>query len=113
MLVLNQKTRYRFLLLAFIPQFSWAMTPEVIYTAGQNAMIVAIKLTTPLLLPSLIVGLIIAMFQAATQINETTLTFVPKMLVIGLVLLLAGPWMLQMFIDYFHDLLREIPHVIG
>lgn len=76
-------------------------------------MIVAIKLTVPLLIPSLIVGLIIAIFQAATQINETTLTFVPKLIVVGLVLLLAGPWMLQTFLDYFQDLIREIPELIG
>jgi len=53
------------------------------------------------------------MFQAATQINETTLTFVPKLIVIGLVLLLVGPWMLQVFLDYFQDLIREIPQLIG
>jgi flagellar biosynthetic protein FliQ len=65
------------------------------------------------LLPSLAVGLIIAMFQAATQINETTLTFVPKLIVIGLVLLIVGPWMLQVFLDYFQDLIRDIPQMIG
>ncbi len=89
------------------------MTPETVYTVGQDAMLVAVKLTAPILLPSLAVGLIIAMFQAATQINEMTLTFIPKLIVIGAVLLVAGPWMLQMFIDYFQDLIREIPHLIG
>ncbi len=76
-------------------------------------MIVAIKLTAPVLLPSLAIGLIIAMFQAATQINEATLTFVPKLIIIGLVLLIMGPWMLQMFLDYFQGLVREIPQLIG
>ena len=76
-------------------------------------MIVAIKLTAPVLLPSLAIGLIIAMFQAATQINESTLTFVPKLIIIGLVLLLMGPWMLQMFLDYFQGLIRDIPQLIG
>lgn len=80
---------------------------------GQEAMIVAIKLTAPVLLPSLAVGLIIAMFQAATQINETTLTFVPKVIVIGIVLMIMGPGMLQMFLDYFQGLIRDIPHLIG
>ena len=80
---------------------------------GQEAMIVAIKLTAPVLLPSLAVGLIIAMFQAATQINEATLTFVPKVIVIGLVLMIMGPGMLQMFLDYFQGLIRDIPHLIG
>jgi flagellar biosynthetic protein FliQ len=70
-------------------------------------------LTVPLLLPALVVGLIVAMFQAATQINESTLTFVPKIVVIGLVLLLFGPTMLQQFLDYFQDLIKEIPVLIG
>jgi flagellar biosynthetic protein FliQ len=61
----------------------------------------------------LAVGLIIAMFQAATQINESTLTFVPKLIIIGLVLLFMGPWMLQMFLDYFQALIRDIPQLIG
>lgn len=89
------------------------MTPDMIYSVSQDAMIVAIKLTAPVLLPSLAVGLIIAMFQAATQINESTLTFVPKLIVIGLVLLIIGPWMLQLFLDYFQGLIRDIPHLIG
>jgi flagellar biosynthetic protein FliQ len=89
------------------------MTPETIYRVSQDAMMVAIKLTAPILLPSLAVGLIIAMFQAATQINESTLTFVPKLIIIGLALLIIGPWMLQLFLDYFQDLIRDIPHLIG
>jgi flagellar biosynthetic protein FliQ len=89
------------------------MVPETVYTLGQEAMIVAIKLTAPVLLPSLAVGLIVAMFQAATQINEATLTFVPKIIVIGIVLMIMGPGMLQMFLDYFQGLIRDIPHLIG
>jgi flagellar biosynthesis protein FliQ len=89
------------------------MTPDTIYSVSQDAMIVAIKLTAPVLLPSLAVGLIIAMFQAATQINESTLTFVPKLIVIGIVLLIIGPWMLQMFLDYFQELIKSIPQLIG
>ena len=89
------------------------MVPETVYMVGQEAMIVAIKLTAPVLLPSLAVGLIIAMFQAATQINEATLTFVPKIIVIGIVLMIMGPGMLQMFLDYFQGLIRDIPHLIG
>jgi flagellar biosynthetic protein FliQ len=89
------------------------MTPEIIYTVGQDAMVMAVKLTVPLLLPALVVGLIIAMFQAATQINEATLTFVPKVIAIAGVLLLAGHAMLQMFLDYFKDLIRDIPSLIG
>lgn len=89
------------------------MTPETIYSVSQDAMIIAVKLTAPILLPSLAVGLIIAMFQAATQINEATLTFVPKLIIIGLVLLIMGPWMLQLFLDYFQALIRDIPQLIG
>ncbi|MGZ8161530.1 MAG: flagellar biosynthesis protein FliQ [Methylobacter sp.] len=89
------------------------MTPETIYMVGQDAMMVAVKLTAPVLLPSLVVGLIIAMFQAATQINEMTLTFVPKLIIIGLVLMIMGPWMLQMYLDYFQELIRNIPQLIG
>lgn len=89
------------------------MTPETVYMVGQQAMIAAIKLTAPVLLPSLVIGLIIAMFQAATQINEMTLTFVPKLIVIGAVLMIMGPWMLQMYLDYFQDLIRDIPFLIG
>jgi len=89
------------------------MTPEIIYRVSQDAMMVAVKLAVPLLLPSLAIGLVIAMFQAATQINESTLTFVPKLIIIGLVLMIMGPTMLQMFLDYFQELIRDIPHLIG
>ena len=89
------------------------MTPEIIHRVSQDAIIVAIKLTAPVLIPSLAVGLINAVFQAATQINEATLSFVPKLIVIGLVLLIAGPWMLLTFLDYFQGLIREIPQLIG
>lgn len=89
------------------------MTPETVYMVGQEAMLVAVKLTAPILLPSLIVGLIIAMFQAATQINEMTLTFIPKLIAIGIVMMVMGPWMLQMYLDYFQQLIRDIPELIG
>lgn len=89
------------------------MTPETIYMVGQEAMWVAVKLTAPVLLPSLIVGLIIAMFQAATQINEMTLTFIPKLIAIGIVMMVMGPWMLQMYLDFFQQLVRDIPDMIG
>lgn len=89
------------------------MSPETIYRVSQEAMMVAVKLTAPVLIPSLVVGLIIAMFQAATQINEMTLTFVPKLIVIGIVLMVMGPWMLQMYLDYFQQLIKEIPDLIG
>lgn len=89
------------------------MTPDTVYIVGQEAMIVALKLAGPILLASLAVGLVIAMFQAATQINEMTLTFVPKLITIGAVLMLAGPWMLQVIIEFFQGLVRDIPNLIG
>ncbi len=89
------------------------MTPETVLMVGQDAMVIAVKLTAPILLSSLVVGLIIAMFQAATQINEMTLTFVPKLFTIGLVLTIVGPSMLQALVDYFQTVVRDIPSLIG
>ncbi|MDT8405976.1 MAG: flagellar biosynthesis protein FliQ [Methylococcales bacterium] len=88
------------------------MSPESVLTLGQNAMILAAKLSLPILLPSLIVGLMIAMFQAATQINEMTLTFVPKLFVIGISMVLFGAWMLRVFLDFFTNLIRSIPAML-
>lgn len=89
------------------------MTPETISTIAQETVWVALKLMGPILLSSLAVGLLVSMFQAATSIQEQTLTFIPKLATIIIVLMIAGPGMLQMLIDYFQDLLREIPTLIG
>ncbi len=89
------------------------MTPDVISTIAQDTVLIAVKLIAPILLSSLAVGLIVAMFQAATQINEQTLTFIPKLVTIIIVLMVAGPWMLQEVIDYFQDLIHQIPVLIG
>ncbi len=89
------------------------MTPEVISTIAQDTVLVAVKLIAPILLSSLAIGLLVAMFQAATQINEQTLTFIPKLAMVIIVLMLAGPWMLQVIIDYFQDLMHQIPELIG
>ncbi|MDD1621140.1 MAG: flagellar biosynthesis protein FliQ [Methylococcaceae bacterium] len=89
------------------------MTPETISMLAQNAVLVSLKLMGPILISSLIVGLLISMFQAATSIQEQTLTFIPKLATIIIVLMIAGPGMLQMLIDYFQDLMREIPTLIG
>jgi flagellar biosynthetic protein FliQ len=89
------------------------MTPEVISTIAQETVLVAVKLVAPILLSSLAVGLIVAMFQAATQINEQTLTFIPKLATIIIVLMVAGPWMLQVIIDFFQNLIHQIPELIG
>lgn len=89
------------------------MTPDTIIDLGQRAIVITVQLTAPILLATLAVGLIIAMFQAATQINEMTLTFVPKLIVMALILIFAGPWMLRTMIDYTQNLIRSIPGLIG
>jgi len=89
------------------------MTPEVVSVIAQDTVLVGVKLIAPILLSSLAVGLLVAMFQAATQINEQTLTFIPKLAMIVIVLMIGGPWMLQVVIDYFQDLIRKIPELIG
>jgi flagellar biosynthetic protein FliQ len=90
-----------------------AMTPETIITLGQRAMELAILVSAPLLLAALVVGVLVSLFQAATQINEMTLSFVPKLLVLVAVLLLAGPWMLELLVDFTRNLLKDIPNLIG
>lgn len=89
------------------------MTPETISTVAQDTVWIALKLMGPILLSSLAVGLLVSMFQAATSIQEQTLTFIPKLATIIIVLMIAGPGMLQMLIDYFQDLMRDIPSLIG
>jgi flagellar biosynthetic protein FliQ len=89
------------------------MTPETILTLGQRALELAILVSAPLLLTGLAVGVLISLFQAATQINEMTLTFVPKLLAVAAVLLLAGQWMLGLLMDFTQTLFKDIPNLIG
>ena len=89
------------------------MTPETVMTVGRQALEVTAMLAGPLLISSLIVGLIIAMFQAATQINEMTLTFIPKLITIGVVLMVGGPWLLQNLMGFTIRLFKSIPQLIG
>ncbi len=89
------------------------MTPGVVMEIGRQAIEVTVLLAAPILLGSLAIGLIISIFQAATQINETTLQFVPKLLVAFIILIFAGPWMLQYLMDYITRLLGSIPQLIG
>ncbi|MCB1764774.1 MAG: flagellar biosynthesis protein FliQ [Candidatus Competibacteraceae bacterium] len=89
------------------------MTPETIITLGQRGLELAILVSAPMLLTGLVVGVLISMFMAATQINEMTLTFVPKLLAVATVLLLAGSWMLGLLVDFTETLFREIPNLIG
>ena len=89
------------------------MTPESVMNLGREAIEVALMLAAPLLLFALIVGLLISIFQAATQINEATLSFIPKLLSTFLMLILAGPWMLQLMVSFIRRLYESIPQFIG
>ncbi|GAB3265058.1 flagellar biosynthetic protein FliQ [Chitinimonas naiadis] len=89
------------------------MSPEMVITVIQRAFEVMILVGGPMLIAGLIVGLIISVFQAATQINEATLSFIPKLLVTFLIAVLAGPWMLSILMDYTVRLYQAIPTMIG
>lgn len=89
------------------------MTPETVMSVGQHALEVMLALILVLLLPALAVGLLVSMFQAATQINEMTLSFIPKLLITVLVIMWGGPWMLALMTDYTRRLLEEIPYFLG
>ncbi len=89
------------------------MTPEMVTTIGQQALWVTMMIASPLLLSALAVGLLVGMFQAATQINEMTLSFIPKLLVLVLALVAAGPWMLSVIVNYTRQLMEQIPTLIS
>ncbi|MBS0339473.1 MAG: flagellar biosynthesis protein FliQ [Proteobacteria bacterium] len=89
------------------------MTPESVMTVGSQAMQVTLLLAAPLLLVALLVGLVISIFQAATQINEATLSFIPKLLAVFATLVVAGPWMLEQMLDYMRQLFGSIPNIVG
>ncbi|HWX11404.1 MAG TPA: flagellar biosynthesis protein FliQ [Trinickia sp.] len=89
------------------------MTPESVLSLAHRAMYVALLLTAPPLLVSLVVGLLVSFFQAATQINEATLSFIPKLAAVALTLVIAGPWMLTIALDYLRQILTSIPSLAG
>lgn len=89
------------------------MTPENVVEIGQNALYVTILILLVLLVPALIVGLLVSVFQAATQINEVTLSFIPKLIVTMAVVIIAGPWILRTLIVYTQRLFEDIPTLIG
>ncbi len=89
------------------------MTPEMVTTIGQQALWVTMLIAAPLLLSALAVGLLVGMFQAATQINEMTLSFIPKLLVLVGALVVAGPWMLSVIVNYTQQLMEQIPSLIS
>ncbi len=89
------------------------MTPENVMDLAHKTLMVTTLISAPLLLIALVTGLVIGMLQAATQINESTLSFIPKLLMLVLSLFVAGPWILRVLIDFTHDLYASIPAMIG
>ena len=89
------------------------MTPETVMTIGTKALEMTLLLAAPLLLMALAVGLLVGVFQAATQINEMTLSFIPKLIAMAATIAIAGPWMLKLIVNYTRELFESIPGLIG
>ncbi|EWG67272.1 Flagellar biosynthetic protein FliQ [Enterobacter sp. DC4] len=88
------------------------MTPEIVMSLGFQAIKIGLLIAAPLLLASLVAGLVVSILQASTQINEMTLSFIPKILVLVVVVIALGPWMMEIFLDYMHTLFSSIPYLI-
>ncbi len=89
------------------------MSPDLIIDISQQALKITILLAAPMLMAALLVGLLVGVFQAATQINENTLSFIPKLFAMVAVLFAAGPWMLSLIIAFTRDLISSIPGTLG
>jgi len=89
------------------------MTPETVMTIGQRALEITMLLAAPMLIAALVIGLLVGVFQAATQINEMTLSFIPKLLGMAATIVIAGPWMLKVIIGYTRELFEAIPGLVG
>ncbi|MCU6217333.1 flagellar biosynthesis protein FliQ [Enterobacter bugandensis] len=89
------------------------MTPESVMMMGMQAIRVGLMISAPLLVAALVTGLIISILQAATQVNEMTMTFIPKILMIVGVAVALGPWMMKIFIEYTRAVFASIPFAIG
>lgn len=89
------------------------MTPETVMTVARSALELTLVVSAPLLLAALGMGLIVSVFQAATQINEMTLSFIPKLVAMIATLALLGPWMVQVMVDYLRQTLENLPWMIG
>ena len=89
------------------------MTDSAVLDIAMMTMVVALKLTAPILIPSLAIGFVISLFQSMTQIQEFTLAFVPKLIGVGVSLLVSGNWMLHTLVAYTHDLFDRIPALLG
>lgn len=88
------------------------MTPEEVMTQGQQALQLALMIAAPMLLAALAIGLLVGMFQAATQINEATLSFIPKVIAMAAVLVFMGPWMLRLLTEFTRRLIESIPALV-
>ena len=89
------------------------MTPTTVIEIGRNALEITLLISAPLFISALVTGLIVSIFQAATQINEATLSFVPKLVAIFITMIVAGPWMITVLTDYVRRLYESIPSMIG
>lgn len=89
------------------------MDSQQVFTLGQQGLMLLLTVSAPILLTVLVVGLVISIFQAATQISEATLSFVPKIVAAVAVLALLGPWMLTTLVEYLRETLQSIPGVVG
>jgi len=89
------------------------MTPGIVVDVFQNTLWLIVLLVSIILLPALAVGLLVAVFQAATSINEMTLSFIPKLLVTIFTLMFAGPYMLNIMLEYMHKTFADVPFLIG
>ncbi|HEY4664967.1 MAG TPA: flagellar biosynthesis protein FliQ [Comamonas sp.] len=89
------------------------MTPQAVLTFGREALTLLLMISLPVLLTVLAVGLVVSIFQAVTQINENTLSFVPKLIAAVLVFLIAGPWMLSTAVDFIRRTIENIPNALG
>ena len=89
------------------------MSPEMVLSVGQKALELTVLLTGVILIPALLVGLLVSMFQAATQLNEQTLSFIPKLGVTFITLMIAGAWLLKLLMTFTQRLITDIPMIIG
>lgn len=89
------------------------MTPEAVLAYGRTAMEMLVLVCAPVLIVALVVGLAVSLFQAVTQINEATLSFLPKLLAVLMALAIAGPWMMSQLVDWIRQVLLSIPAAVG
>jgi len=89
------------------------MTEDMVLQVGEDALLLIVYLAAPLLLSALFVGLLVGVLQAVTQIQEQTLSFIPKLMALVVALILMGPWLLQLWITFTQELFMQIPSLIG